>query len=257
MLFGGGHELVLDQKYRWDGLKRGTEELCIWQYTLKGRGELRFKNRIYPVLPGQAMLLMVPEDHCYYFPAGAESWEFIFINMYGSEIIRLFNQLRNRSNPIVEFAPDSPPILQAINICHLIEDDQIIDQYQASALAYNFMMALVSDIIQDEKSQRPAFINRVYEYCLQNIHRTITIDDMARCAGYSTYHFARLFKQYAGNSPHSFLNELRIRMAVRLFQTGCLSVKEVALRCGFEDSSYFCKVFRKHQKVSPKKFREG
>jgi AraC-like DNA-binding protein len=78
---------------------------------------------------------------------------------------------------------------------------------------------------------------------------------MAKCAGYSRYHFTRLFKQYMGNSPQYFMNELRIRMAVRFLQTEQLSIKEIAQRCGFDDVSYFCKIFRKFQKVSPNEFR--
>ena len=48
-----------------------------------------------------------------------------------------------------------------------------------------------------------------------------------------------------------------MRLAVRLLQTTNGSVKEVAENCGFEDASYFCKVFRNHYGVSPAGFRSG
>ena len=44
MLLHCGHELVRSRDYRWNGLKRGDKEFCFWQYTIKGRGELRFKG---------------------------------------------------------------------------------------------------------------------------------------------------------------------------------------------------------------------
>ncbi|MDD5728485.1 MAG: AraC family transcriptional regulator [Victivallales bacterium] len=257
MLLSCGHEQVGSCDYRWDGLKRGNKEFCFWQYTLGGRGALRFRDQVYPVLPGQAMLLAVPEDHCYYLPGDSDSWEFIFITMYGGEIMRLFYQLRKHSGMLAAFAVDSPPVKKAFSICRESKENKITDQYEASTLAYDFIMTLIADAGPAGKDCRPEFIARVHEHCLKNISRPVTVDDMAGAAGYSRYHFTRLFKQYTGNSPHYFLTELRIRMAIRLLQTERLTIKEIALRCGFDDTSYFCKIFRKYRKMSPKEFREG
>ncbi|MDD5698906.1 MAG: AraC family transcriptional regulator [Victivallaceae bacterium] len=257
MLLGCGHERVSSLDYRWDGLKRGSKEFCFWQYTLSGRGALRVHDGVYPVLPGEAMLLMVPEDHCYYLPEDSASWEFIYITMYGHEVMRLFHQLRQCTGAIAAFEPDSLPVRKAFSICRKSGKNKIADQYDASALAYDFLMALIAYVGPTGQGRLPEFINRVYEYCLQNIDRPLTVDEMAKCAGYSRYHFTRLFNQYLGSSPHHFMIELRIRMAVRLLQTERLSIKEIAQRCGFDDVSYFCKTFRKFRKVSPNEFRRG
>jgi AraC-like DNA-binding protein len=257
MLLTCGRQLINSCDYRWDGLKRGDKEFCFWQYTFSGRGELRFEDKIYPVNPGEAMLLTVPEDHCYYFPADSDSWEFIFITMHGRETMRLFRELRQRSGVIAKFDRASPPVQKAVSICRKSKDGEINSQYTASALAYEFLMSLI-DYVQPSgqgENRPPEFISRVYDYCLKHIYETVSVNDMAKCAGYSRYHFTRLFKQYMGESPQYFMNELRIRMAVRLLQTEQLNIKEIAQRCGFDDVSYFCKIFRKFQKVSPNEFR--
>ena len=257
MLLSCGHQLITSSDYYWDGLRRGDKEFCFWQYTLSGRGELRIKDEIYPVNPGQAMLLTIPENHCYYFPSDSNSWEFIFITMHGREIMRLFRQLRQETGVIAEFAEDSLPVQKAWSICRMTEKNEIGSQYIASSLAYDFVMSLIDYVrpAGQRESRPPEFINRVYDYCSKNIDRQISVDDMAKCAGYSRSHFTRLFKQYMGNSPQHFMNEFRIRMAVRLLQTEQLRIKEIAQRCGFDDVSYFCKIFRKFQKVSPNEFR--
>ncbi len=257
MLLGCGYQLITSRDYRWDGLKRGDKEFCFWQYTLSGRGELRIADKIYSVNPGAAMLLTIPEDHCYYFPDNSDSWEFIFITIHGREAMRLFRQLRRQAGVIVEFDKDSPPVQKAFSICRKSEKNEIDNQYTASALVYDFLMSLIDYIRPAEpgESGPPEFINRVYDYCLKHVDKQVNVNDMAKCAGYSRYHFTRLFKQYMGSSPQYFMNELRIRMAVRLLQTEQLRIKEIAQRCGFEDVSYFCKIFRKFQKVSPNEFR--
>jgi len=257
MLLTCGHELITSCDYRWDGLRRGDKEFCFWQYTLKGRGELKFKDKVYAVKPGEAMLLTVPEDHYYYFPEDSDSWEFVFITIYGRETMRLFRQLRKQTGVIAKFDKDSVPVQKAFSICQKSEKNEIDNQYAASALAYDFLMSLIDYVrpAGQGESGPPKFINRVHEYCLVNIDKPVSVNDMAKCAGYSRYHFTRLFKEHMGSSPQYFMNELRIRMAVRLLQTEQLSVKEIAQRCGFEDVSYFCKIFRKFQKVSPNEFR--
>jgi AraC family transcriptional regulator len=257
MLIGCGHEVIRTCDYRWDGLRRGDKEFCFWQYTLKGRGTLKFKDKIYTIKPGEAMLLTVPEEHCYYFPDDSDSWEFIFINMNGREVMRLFRQLRKQSGVVAKFDKDSLPVRKAFSICEKTEKNAINNQYTASALAYDFLMSMLDYVHPVEQGEKgpPEFINRVNEYCLKNIDKPVSVNDMAKCAGYSRYHFTRLFKEHMGSSPQYFMNELRIRMAVRLLQTEQLSVKEIAQRCGFEDVSYFCKIFRKFQKVSPNEFR--
>ncbi|MFA6716899.1 MAG: AraC family transcriptional regulator [Victivallaceae bacterium] len=257
MLLTCGRQLVNSCDYCWDGLKRGDKEFCFWQYTYNGRGALRFKDKIYSVNPGEAMLLTVPEDHCYYFPADSDCWEFIFITMHGREAMRLFRELRQRCGVVAEFNRASAPVQKAISICRQSRNNEIDSQYTASALAYDFLMSLINDVRPSGQgeSRPPEFISRVYDYCLKHIDKPVSVNDMAKCAGYSRYHFTRLFKQYMGNSPQYFMNELRIRMAVRFLQTEQLSIKEIAQRCGFDDVSYFCKIFRKFQKVSPNEFR--
>jgi AraC-like DNA-binding protein len=257
MLLGIGHEVITDTSYSWDGLRRGNRDLCFWQYTLSGRGELRYRDKVYAVNPGEAMLLTVPDDHCYYFPAGSESWEFIHITMNGREIMRLFNELRLKTGFLSEFKENSPVVKKAFSLLHDVEKGRIKSQYAASGVAYEFVMLLLeySKTVEAGVGGPPDFIQRVHDFCLTNIDKSITVEDMAECAGYSRFHFSRLFKEHMGTSPHYFMNELRIRLAVRLLQTEQLSVKEIAARCGFEDISYFCKIFRKFQKISPNQFR--
>ena len=257
MLLTCGHELITSCDYRWNGLRRGDKEFCFWQYTLKGRGELKYKDKIYTVTPGEAMLLTVPEDHYYYFPEDSDCWEFIFITLYGRETMRLFRQLRKQTGVIAKFGKNSQLVQKAFSICKKIEQNKIENQYIASALAYDFLMSMMDYVrpMGQGKREFPEFISRVHNYCLKNIDKPVSVNDMAKCAGYSRYHFTRLFKEHTGTGPQYFMNELRIRMAVQLLQTERLSVKEIAQRCGFEDVSYFCKIFRKFQKVSPNEFR--
>ncbi|HTG71565.1 MAG TPA: helix-turn-helix transcriptional regulator [Candidatus Udaeobacter sp.] len=74
-------------------------------------------------------------------------------------------------------------------------------------------------------------------------------------AGYSPYHFLRLFQQVMGKTPNHYVTESRIDAAKLLLATTALSVTEIAVRCGFAQASYFIRVFRLAEGVSPKMYR--
>ena len=99
--------------------------------------------------------------------------------------------------------------------------------------------------------EAPAFVYEVEQFCRRNFARPIGVEDMARVARLSRYHFSRKFGSLRGISPGRYLAGLRLDEATRLLTIGGLSVKEVAEQCGYRDANYFCKVFRKNFGVTP------
>ncbi|MEW6268166.1 MAG: AraC family transcriptional regulator [Thermodesulfobacteriota bacterium] len=81
------------------------------------------------------------------------------------------------------------------------------------------------------------------------------LDDLARMAGMSRYHFLRTFKAVTGVTPHQWLLRARLRdAALRLATTGA-PVTEVALDAGFDDLSNFIRTFRAEFGASPRTYR--
>ena len=64
----------------------------------------------------------------------------------------------------------------------------------------------------------------------------------------------RVFKETTGKTIFVYLNELRISQAKLLFNTGSFKVSEVSEKVGFQDSYYFCKVFKKYTGVTPSNY---
>ncbi len=256
MLINCGHQSVATPAYSFDGMKRGRKEMFIWQYTLAGCGRLRFEDEEYRVEQGSAMLLTIPENHCYYFSPEDEYWEFVFVTLNGSELIRLWRELRKMTGPVVQIPIGSKCILKAAEIYQTCCEGKLQNPYDASSMAYDFTMCALRDLGREGSGgNRPEYITRVSEYCMEHIGEDIAVDDLAAISGYSRYHFSRMFHKYQGITPMAFISDLKMRLAVRLLQTERLSIKEIAEKCGFMDVSYFCKVFSNSQGVSPARFR--
>jgi AraC-like DNA-binding protein len=73
----------------------------------------------------------------------------------------------------------------------------------------------------------------------------LTVDDLARAAAMSRFHFSRLFRDEVGEAPYQHLLRVRIGRAAELLQNGRTSVTEAALAVGFHDFSRFSRTFRR------------
>jgi len=88
-------------------------------------------------------------------------------------------------------------------------------------------------------------------------HREIELEDIARQAGISPFHFLRSFSSVLGVTPHQYLLRLRLRRAARHLTEDDKPVTDVAYDVGFNDLSNFVRTFHRVAGVSPLKFRQA
>jgi AraC-like DNA-binding protein len=90
-----------------------------------------------------------------------------------------------------------------------------------------------------------------------NSHREIELEDAARQAGVSPFHFLRLFSGALGVTPHQYLLRSRLRHAARQLADDDKAVTDIAYDVGFNDLSNFVRTFHRAAGVSPLKFRQA
>ena len=88
-------------------------------------------------------------------------------------------------------------------------------------------------------------------------HRQIDLEQAARQADISLFHFLRLFAGVLGVTPHQYLVRSRLRHAARLLADEDRAITEVAYDVGFGDLSNFVRTFHRAAGVSPTKFRQA
>ena len=95
----------------------------------------------------------------------------------------------------------------------------------------------------------------ITDYISNHFSENLTLEEVASLAGFSTYHFARLFKQYTNSSFYKFLNQKRIEYAKSLLLDPELAVTEVAAQSGFSSLSAFLRMFKQLNLCTPTEFR--
>lgn len=92
-------------------------------------------------------------------------------------------------------------------------------------------------------------------YISRNYMRNLTLDDVAKHVHLNSAYFSTLFKQSTGSSFKEYLNMVRIEESKRLLANTDYSIIDIALAVGFEDQSYFSKVFKKYTGLTPRQYR--
>lgn len=93
--------------------------------------------------------------------------------------------------------------------------------------------------------------NYINDHCTEDL----SVDRLARLAGFSRYHFSRLFKQFIGISCYDYLINRRIACAERLLLSPELSITEVAMRSGFNSLSTFNRIFKAQKGCTPSSYK--
>lgn len=99
-------------------------------------------------------------------------------------------------------------------------------------------------------------LKTVLTYIDAHYARKLTIKELAAEAGMSEGHFTRVFKSFMRKTPIDYINSLRIRIAAALIAERRISIGEAALEAGFDNFSYFCKMFRTVYQCTPSEYRE-
>ena len=126
---------------------------------------------------------------------------------------------------------------------------------------YEFFGRLFEGELYSESREESVSLRRkmdvlkpVLEYIDANYASPITLSDLSRLAGMSSKYFCRFFRAALHRTPVDYLNYYRIERACHILTTTELPVTEVAYRCGFNDSSYFVKTFRKYMGITPRAY---
>lgn len=98
-------------------------------------------------------------------------------------------------------------------------------------------------------------LQRSIRFIQEHFAEPLTVPELAGLAGYSVYHYTRIFKEYTHWTPIQFLNRCRITYAKTLLAEENLSTEETLYRCGFNNYSYFFRIFKEQCDLTPSQYK--
>ena len=103
-----------------------------------------------------------------------------------------------------------------------------------------------------------AAVHRAIDHVQANLAGPVALEDVAHAAGYSPFHFHRVFKALMGETLHEFVQRQRLERALTMMsRAGAGTLTEIALATGFAASSDFSRAFKQRYGVPPSRFDVG
>jgi len=111
-------------------------------------------------------------------------------------------------------------------------------------------------IKRNEKITNRQVIDNVKKYIRENYDKDLTLEEIAASVYLSPYYAARVFKHGQNMTIMNYVTKVRLEEAKKLLRNPRFQVEEIAQKLGYNDASYFSKVFRRNEGMSPSQFRQ-
>lgn len=228
---------------------------------------VRIGDRDFEVCAGETSLTNVGQNHS----AEVSDVEFVSVGVSPSlvnELVAEIGLIRTRAT--IEFhenvVHDETITRTARVIAKELSEEQVGHDAMLDTLVRQLAIHLLRRQLTVRKSDHIELsragpvdrrLRRAIEFMHDNFGRELALEEIASAAYLSEYHFARLFKQITGVTPHVYLANLRLELARKLLGETALAISEIASKVGYQSQSHFTKVFRSVTGVTPKVYREG
>ena len=100
-------------------------------------------------------------------------------------------------------------------------------------------------------------IDKAILYINEHYSEKIYLEDVCRMAMMSTSSFSHIFKQVVGKTFSEYIMDLRLQRASEMLENSDMALSEICFSCGFSDSNYFSRAFKKKHGLSPSQFRKA
>jgi AraC-like DNA-binding protein len=152
----------------------------------------------------------------------------------------------------------------------LTSEEYFSEQPYAGAAIYSLLIRFMVEVgrscmeervpqLGKSSSKNKEYIGRFMDVCnyiSEHCTEDIDMDALAEMAGFSRFHFARLFKEFAHVSCYEYLTGKRILLAEMYLNQPDLSILDVALQSGFKSLSTFNRVFKSYKNCTPSEYRK-
>ncbi len=113
----------------------------------------------------------------------------------------------------------------------------------------------IDAVYESRNTKNFKLITEAMEYIKENYNKELTLDEVAQSVFISPYYLSHLFKDELGKTFVEYLTEVRINEAKKLLKNTKKSITRIAEEVGYYDSSYFSKVFKKQEGMTPQQYR--
>ena len=242
---------------------------------LDGSCDYRINLDTFVINKGDILIIDSQSLHSLtYIPNQNMTWaSFVFnINMLKSSntdgvLLKYIAPLLNHEHQLPIIIKDNISCYSKIfnvieNIIYCYYEKDIAYELELKSLLFKFFSLLYkNDLIEKHQDKNSLTINTtdkiklILNYINDHYSEDISINTLAELCEYSQYHFMRFFKKHIGLTCIQYINNLRLEKSSILLTSTNNTIMDISLEVGFDNLSYFNKLFKRKYNLTPKEFR--
>ena len=226
---------------------------------------IRIQQEEYVLQPGEIFIIPSGELHECVRPDFGIRLIFLF-DMAVLQSIKGFPYLISTFSKPVLITPQNPVYHSEMKLLYQI----FCDYYSQSSLRELMIFSKLTNFYVEYKENQRALtsptpkqhqkdimdrLNIIFFYISQHYTEDIPLEKAAEIAGFSKYHFSRIFKEFSGQNYFDYLSHLRVQTAERMLLVPGSSITDIAYQSGFGSLCAFNRAFKKKNQCTPSEYR--
>lgn len=225
-------------------------------FTRKGKGILELDGGRWELSAGSCMFVDCMQHHRYFAAPGG--WEFLWLHFNGNAG-RGYHSCFAANGPVCAQIPQPDVFAGLLRECMRLQQERTVRAdicINACIVQLLTQLLLACHETAKEAAVWPDYIRRAVAIIDRRFFEPLTLEQLAQECGVSRFYLSREFKRQLGINFAGYLTRVRLMQAKQLLRFTDRTVGCIAQECGFNDASYFIRLFRKNEGgLTPRAYR--
>ena len=235
--------------------RRDNLESFLFFIVTKGKGSLTYHGQTFPLLTGDCVFLNCLEEYAHE-SSESNPWELFWVHFHGNQAPLLYKHYLELGGNFC-FHPNNLSIF--LDTLEILFETQKNPGNSKELLSHRYLTDLfalcVDEIGNTGSSSVAEKIQAIQTYLDVHFAEKISLDDLAEQYFISKFHLSREFKKLTGTTTGNYLTAKRVSHAKKQLRFTNLPLDAIARECGLSDTSYFVKVFKNAEGMTPGEYR--
>ncbi|WP_165972341.1 AraC family transcriptional regulator [Paenibacillus piri] len=232
------------------------------KYVVRGAGYVMGQDRSYKVRANELFFLDLNGPHHYYADPD-DPWELLWVRFGGNQAADYFAMLGAAEQSVSQARNSQAVCAMFRELYELFQMRPVGMEVAASALITRILAEMVISKMERDTvlsphadADYPGEVRDAIRYIENYYQSPVKLEEIADAVHLSRYYFSRMFKRSTGYSVLEYINKYRLTRSKQLLASSKLSTGEIAQLTGFCSQSYFTKLFKTHEGMTPRDYRK-
>lgn len=235
--------------------RRDNLESFLFFIVTSGKGTLTYHGQTFPLVAGDCVYLDCLEEYAHE-SSRDEPWELSWVHFHGLQAPMLYRHFLDLGGNFL-FHPGNLSLF--LDTLEILFETQKNPENSTELLSHRYLTDLISlcvdEIGRSESSSITEKIHDIQDYLDLHFAEKISLDSLAQQYFISKFHLSREFKKLTGTTIGNYLTAKRVSHAKKQLRFTSLPLDGIARECGLSDTSYFVKVFKQAEGMTPGEYR--